>query len=85
MKPEERARYKRQIEDSNSKLVEIDQCHLRLQALPIGNLDPIPKRHYTKKRTHGKVDAQGLTAAEVANRALIAREREPSELEELRR
>jgi len=49
MKPEERGRYERQIEDSHSKLVEIGQRHLQLQALPIGNPDPVPKRHYTKK------------------------------------
>lgn len=75
MKPEERARYERQIEDSNKKLVDIGQRHLQLQALPIGNPDPVPKRHYTKKKTHGKADARGLTAAEVANRTLVARER----------
>jgi hypothetical protein len=59
MKPEECARYERQIEDSNSKLVEIGQRHVQLQAPPIGSPDPIPKRHYTKKRTHGKADARG--------------------------
>jgi hypothetical protein len=75
MKPEERACYERQVEDSNNKLVEIGQCHLQLQALPIGNPNPIPKCYYTKKRTHDKADAQGLTAAEVANRALIVREK----------
>jgi hypothetical protein len=50
MKPEERARYKRQIEDANNELVEIGKCHLQLQALLIGNPDPVPKRHFTKKR-----------------------------------
>jgi hypothetical protein len=75
MKPEERARYERQIEDSNSKLVEIGKRHLQLQALLISNPDPVPKRHYTKKRAHGKADARGLTAAELADRALAARER----------
>jgi hypothetical protein len=47
----------------------------QLQALPISNPDPIPKRHYTKKKTHGKADARGVTTAEVANRTLVARER----------
>jgi hypothetical protein len=50
MKSEERARYKRQIEDSNNELVEIGKCYLQLKALPIDNPDPVPKRHYTKKR-----------------------------------
>ena len=75
MKPEERARYEHQIEDSNSTLAEIGKRHLQLQALPISSPDPVPKCHYTKKMTHGKADAQGLTAAELADKALAARER----------
>ena len=75
MKSEERARYKRQIEDSNNELVEIGKCHLQLQALPIDNPDPVPKRHYTKKGAHGKTDVWGLAAAELGDRALGARER----------
>ena len=52
IKPEERTRYKRQIENSNNKLIKISQHHLQLQALPISNSDPVPKRHYTKKKTY---------------------------------
>ena len=75
MKPEERSRYERQIQRANEQLIEIGQRHLQLQALPIANPDPIPKRHYVKKKTHGKADARGLTAAELADRALIIKER----------
>ena len=43
--------------------------------MPISNPNPIPKYYYTKKKTYSKIDTWGLTAAELADRALIARER----------
>ena|SRR5436305_11257043 len=73
MKPAERARYERQIQRTNEQLVEIGQRHLQLQALPIGNPDPVPKRHCVKKKALGKADA--LTAAKLADRAFIIKER----------
>jgi hypothetical protein len=76
MKPEEKARYTRQIEEDQQKLLKIGQQHLKLQQLPIGNPSPIPKRQYKKKKTHGLADARGLTGAEIANKALKEREAE---------
>jgi hypothetical protein len=47
---------------------------LILQAIPIGNPDPAPKRQYQKRKTRGKADARGLTGAEIAQKELKARE-----------
>lgn len=74
MEPEERARFDRQIEAQNQKLITISQGHLELQALPIGLPDAVPIRQYPKKKTHGLSDARGLTGAEIAARDLKARE-----------
>jgi hypothetical protein len=76
MKPEEKARYTRQIEEDQKKLLKIGQQHLKLQQLPIGNPSPVPKRQYKKKKTHGLTDARGLTGAEIADKALKEREAE---------
>ncbi len=76
MKPEEKARYTRQIEEDQQKLLKIGQQHLKLQQLPISNPSPVPKRQYKKKKSHGLADARGLTGAEVANKALKEREAE---------
>src|SRR5271154_2743941 len=50
IKLEERARFERQIERSNEQLLEIGQRHLQLQALPIGNPDPLPKRRVVQRK-----------------------------------
>jgi hypothetical protein len=76
MKPEEKARYTRQIEEDQQKLLKIGQQHLKLQQLPIGNPSPVPKRQYKKKKIHGLADARGLTGAELADKALKEREAE---------
>ena len=46
-----------------------------MQKLPIGNPDPVPKRKYIQKKTHGRANARGLTGSELADRALAAKER----------
>jgi hypothetical protein len=74
MKPEEKARYTRQIEEDQQKLLKIGQQHLKLQQLPIGNPSRVPKRQYKKKKIHGLADARGLTGAEIADKALKERE-----------
>jgi hypothetical protein len=48
--------------------------HLELQALPISNPDPIPKKVFLKKKNHGKADARALTGAEIAEREHQARD-----------
>src|SRR4030095_3809484 len=58
----------------HQKLIAIGKEHLELQALPISLPDPVPKRQYRKKKTHGLADARGLTGAEVAALELKASE-----------
>jgi hypothetical protein len=72
---EKRRRFERQILRSNELLLQAGQRHLKLQALPIGNPNPAFKRRVVQKKSHGKADTRGLTGAELAERALVARER----------
>jgi hypothetical protein len=72
---EEKARFTAQIEAITRPLIDIGERHLQLQKLPIGNPDPVPKRQFRKKKTHGKADARGLTGAELAQKTLLAEER----------
>ena len=63
---------------SSELLRQSGQRRLELQALPIGNPDPAPERRVVLR----KADARGLTGAELAERALVARERAPRAVEE---
>jgi hypothetical protein len=72
---EEKARFTAQIEAVTRPLIDIGERHLELQKLPIGNPDPVPKRQFHKKKTHGKADARGLTGPELAQKTLLAEER----------
>ena len=74
MEPEEKARFDRQVEAEQQKLIAIAQDHIELQALPIGNPDAVPKPQFRKKKTHGLANARGLTGAEVAALELKTRE-----------
>lgn len=76
LQPEERARYTRQIEAEQQKLVLAGKQHLQLQALPIGNPDPLPNQVWKKKKTHDRADARALTGAEINEREHAAREAE---------
>jgi hypothetical protein len=42
--------------------------------LPIGNPNPVPKKIFLKKKTHGKADARALTGAEIAEREYQTRD-----------
>ena len=46
-----------------------------LAQLPISNPDPVPKKIWKKKKAHGPADAAGLTAAEIARRDLLAKDK----------
>jgi hypothetical protein len=74
MEPEEKARFDRQIEAEQQKLLAISRTHLELQAFPIGNPDPVPKPQFRKKKTHGVANARGLSGTEIAGLDLKARE-----------
>ena len=41
----------------------------------INNPDPAPKKRVVQRKSHGKADARGLTGAELAERAMVTRER----------
>jgi hypothetical protein len=71
-----RAHFDRQLETQYEQLTEISRRHLAVQDLPTGNPDPIPKQKYiAQKKTHRRTDARGLTGPELADCALIAKER----------
>jgi hypothetical protein len=46
MEPKEKARFDRQIEAEQQKLLAIGRIHLELQAFPIKNPDPVPKPQF---------------------------------------
>ena len=73
MKPEEKARYTRQIEEDQQKLLKIGQQHLKLQQLPIGNPSPVPKRQYKKKKIYDLINTRGLIKAKIINKILKKR------------
>ena len=43
--------------------------------MPIGNPNPAPKRRVIQRKSHDKADAHGLIGAELAERAMVTRER----------
>ena len=49
-------------------MVELGSRRLQLQSLPVGQPDPVPKRSWTKAKTHGRANARALTANELAER-----------------
>jgi hypothetical protein len=55
-----------------------------MQLLPLGKPDLAQKRRYIKKKTRGKADARGLTGAELADRALVIKEREERAAKQVR-
>jgi hypothetical protein len=74
MEPEEKARFDRQVVAEHQKLITIAQEHIELQGFPIGLPDAIPMPQFRKKKTHGLVDARGLTSAEILALELKKRE-----------
>ena len=49
-------------------MVQLGERRLQLQGIPISQPDPVPKRTWTKAKSHGKADARGLTANELGQR-----------------
>ena len=72
---EERSRFDDEIMAASERLKQAGKQHQHVAALPIGQPDPIPKKTWRKRDTHGKAAARALTAAEVAERDLKAAER----------
>lgn len=73
---EARHRLNSQIEHlhqrSIDKAIELGERHLQLQQLPLHQPDAIPRRIWKKKKSHGKANARGLTAAEIAEQEMDA-------------
>ena len=77
---EERSRYDDQILAAGERLKTAGIRHQELAALPIDQPDPIPRRTWRKKTSHGKANSRALTAAEVAEKDLRAQERQDKKL-----
>jgi hypothetical protein len=72
---EEQSRLEARILHAHEALLAEAQEARDLAELPLLNPDPVKKREWVKKKAHGKADARGLTGAEIAGRALKAKER----------
>jgi len=70
---DERSRIDDQIMAAGKRLKEVGDQHQQLAGLPIRQPDPIPKKTWRKRDTHGTANARALTAAEVAERDLKAK------------
>jgi len=72
---EERSHLEARILQSHEALLAEAQEAAEVAALPLLSPDPIRKREWIKKKSHGKADARSLTGAEIAGRALKAQEK----------
>jgi MULE transposase domain len=77
---EARSRFDDQILAASERLQTAGIQHEQMAALPIGLPDPVPKKSWRRKNTHGRANARALTAAEVADRHLKAQERQEKKL-----
>jgi hypothetical protein len=72
MNPESRHRYDAQFDRQLSlffkSMEHMAERRLEVDALPTGDIDPVPRRGTVKKSAHGKAKSRGLTAGEVADR-----------------
>jgi hypothetical protein len=71
---EERSRLEARMLQWHEALLAEAQEAVEVAALPLLSSDPIRKREWIKKKTHGKADARGLTSVEIAGRRLRAQE-----------
>ena len=72
--PEEQARFDFQYLRANAAAKELAERHEELSLIPIGQPDAIPKKTWRKK-THGKANAPGLTAAQSSDRDRVEAEK----------
>jgi hypothetical protein len=73
--PEEQARFDFQYLGVNTAAKELAERHGELSLIPIGQPDAIPKKIWRQKKTHGKANAPGLTAAQSSDRDQLEAER----------
>ena len=74
--PEEQARFDFQYLRVNAATKELAERHEELSLIPISQPDAIPKKIWRKKKTHGKANAPGLTAAQSSDRDRVEAERD---------
>jgi len=72
---EEQARFDFQYLRANAAAKELAERHEELSLIPISQPDAIPKKIWRKKKTHGKANAPGLTAAQSSDRDRVEAER----------
>src|SRR5277367_3808451 len=73
--PEEQARFDFHYLRANAAAKELAERHEELSLIPIGQPDAIPKKIWRKKKTHGKANAPGLTAAQSSDRDRVEAEK----------
>ena len=52
----------------DEQMIQLGERRLQLQGIPINQPDPVPKRSWSKAKSHGRADARGLTANELGQR-----------------
>jgi hypothetical protein len=72
---EERSRFDIQYLKANAAAKDLAERHEELSLIPISQPDAVPKKQWRKKKTHGKANAPGLTAAESSDRDRLQAER----------
>jgi hypothetical protein len=55
-----------------------------MQALPLGKPDPALRKQVIQRKTHRRANAQGFTAAEIAERQMNAREKAEKQVKKAR-
>lgn len=82
LQPTEKVRFDQQMtllrQTTSERALQIGQDLLALQDVPVRLPDPIPRRRFIQKKTHGKADARALTAAELSHREQLDREKQDS-------
>ena len=88
MDSENRHRFDRQRERRqellDGQLIEMGARRLQFQSIPVNNPDPVPRRTWTKAKSHGRADARGLTANELGERRQRQDARQQQEEEAIR-
>jgi len=72
---EERSRLEARILQSHEALLAEAQEAAEAAEVPLLQPDSIKKREWVKKKAHSKANARGITGAEIADKALKAKER----------
>ena len=69
----------RQHNQVDEDMIELGERRLQLQSIPINQPDPVLRRSWVKKKTHGKANTRSLTANELGERRQRQKAREQAE------